>query len=617
MNTFKNRLKCNIIYFLSWIGYFFIARLLFLAYYYKKTSNIGFLESLQTFSNGLKLDSSFTGYLSAIPFLLFFLSVFIPKNLIKSALKIYTFAIVFIITFWFLVDVNMYKFWGNRLDSTILIHAKTPKIMLASVSGWQLFGGLSLWIILSLLFCFGFNKIINKITQNLAKGKLWELPVFLLIFGSLIIPIRGGFQTIPINQSNVYFSNKMFANHAAVNFAWNFSNTLVHKPEGKNDYKVYNNSTVKNILNSRIQPLKTAVQDSILNTSKPNVLLIIWESLSAKAVGALNGSFDATPNLGKLAKEGILFTNFYANGDRTDKGIPAILSGFYPQPKSSIIKMVTKSNKLPMLSSEMKKLGYYNSFYYGGDMNFGNMNTYIRNGNIDKIVSGDEFDKANWNSKWGAFDHIVFNRLQENINTQKQPFFTTLLTLTSHEPYELPKGYAFKFGKKGEQNKYLSSQAYTDEAIGNFITEAKKTTWWKNTLVIILPDHGHPLPKHKGDFNDPIRFKIPMLWLGGALHEKGKIVDNFGSQIDLSYTLLSLLNANTSDFIFGKNLFNTSEKQYAHYIFNNGFGIIDKNGTFVYDYTGKKTIVKKGKFSKLDSLGKAITQNAYQHFLDK
>ena len=109
-----------------------------------------------------------------------------------------------------------------------------------------------------------------------------------------------------------------------------------------------------------------------------------------------------------------------------------------------------------------------------------------------------------------------------------------------------------------------------------------------------------------------------MLWLGGALNKKGIEIDNIASQVDFSFTLLDLLNGNNSEFKFSKNLFNTSENQYAHYIFNKGFGTISKNGFYLFDYTGKKSIVQYGKdFSKLDSLGKAITQNSFQDFLDR
>ena len=441
--------------------------------------------------------------------------------------------------------------------------------------------------------------------------------VFLLITASLIIPIRGGLQTIPVNQSNVYFSNKMYANHASINYMWNFFNALTHKSDANNPYDFFDDTTAENTINKTRKQLLTKNTDSILNTTKPNVILIIWESLTAKVVGSLGGEPTVTKNLNKLSKEGILFTNFYANGDRTDKGIPAILSGYYPQPTKSIMKMPNKTRSIPMLPKEMRAIGYKTSFYYGGDLNFGNMNTYLRNAQISEIIDGSVFDKKDWNSKWGAFDDVFMNRFAKDLSKkQTEPFFKIALTSTSHEPFELNSTY--KFGQDSHDNLFRSAHAYTDKVIGHFINFAKKQDWYKNTLIVIMSDHGHRSPKHKGAYNSPKKFKIPMLWLGGALNKKGIEIDNIASQVDFSFTLLDLLNGNNSEFKFSKNLFNTSENQYAHYIFNKGFGTISKNGFYLFDYTGKKSIVQYGKdFSKLDSLGKAITQNSFQDFLDR
>lgn len=616
MNNLKKRFLFNITYYFIWVAYFLFARFLFLSFYFDKTNELGFSTAFKTFLYGIQLDFSFAAYLAAIPFLIILFSIWIPKKIIQYLIKGYTFPIIFIINLFMLVDIILYKSWGVRIDSTLLNYINTPKIMMASVSTVQLVGGIFIWILFSLVVVSVFNKVLNKISKHLNKGSFLEAPVFLLLIGSLIIPIRGGFANIPINQSNVYFSTKMFANHAAINFMWNFANTLTHKIDDKNPYVHYKTDIAKNIINKTQDELLTG-SDSILKTKKPNVILLIWESLSAKAVGALGGEPDVTSNLNRFAKEGVLFTNFYGNGDRTDKGIPAILSGYYPQPTTSIMKMPHKSKSLPMLTKEMKNLGYNTGFYYGGDSNFGNMITYLRNGDIDKIVDGKEFDKENWNSKWGAHDHIFLDRFLKDLSepTLKQPFFQIALTLTSHEPYEFPGTY--KFGKDSETNLYKSAQAYTDKAIGKFIDEAKKQPWWDNTLIVIMADHGHPLPVHKGYFNSPIRFKIPMVWVGGALKETGITVDNYSAQSDFAYTLTYLLGGNSKQFEFGKHIFNTSNNQYVHFVFNKGFGTVSNKGTFVYDYVSKKPIIQKGNYQTLDSLGKAISQDAYQDFLDR
>ena len=518
MKNFKNRLLFNISYFFLWIGYFIFARLFFLLFYFKQTQELSFFTALKTFVYGFQLDASFAGYLCLIPFLLIISSVFINPKKIGSIVKVYSYILLIVINLLLIIDASLYQSWGVRLDTTLLNYINTPEVMLASVSTFQMISGLIFWFIASYAFIKIFKKTIHKNSEKITKGNWIQAPVFLFATVFLIIPIRGGLQTIPINQSNVYFSSKMFANHAAINFIWNFSNALTHKANGKNPYVFFEEKIAKHIINENRHQLIEAATDSILNTAKPNVILIIWESLTAKVVGSLGGEPTVTKNLNKLSKEGILFTNFYANGDRTDKGIPAILSGYYPQPSVSIMKMPNKTRSLPMLPQKMNDLGYQTSFYYGGDLNFGNMNTYLRNAGITDFVDGDDFDKKDWNSKWGAHDHIFMKRFSDDLaKKQSTPFFKIALTLTSHEPYEILGDY--KFGKDTEENKFRSAHAYTDQVIGDFIEDAKKQPWYKNTLIVILSDHGHRSPEHQGAFNSPKKFKIPMLWLGGALNK--------------------------------------------------------------------------------------------------
>jgi len=617
MKNFKNILLFNISYFFLWVGYFIYARLFFLLFYFEKTKELGFSTILKTFLYGIRLDISFSVYLCIIPFLLIVCSLFISSKKIGNYIQWYSYFLLIFITLLLIIDAGLYEAWGVRLDTTLLAYIDTPEVMIASVSAYQMISGIFFWGITSYLFISIFKKTIHKRSAKLTAVNWLQTPFLLLMIAALIIPIRGGLQEIPVNQSNVYFSNKMFANHAAVNFIWNFSNTLTHKTSDKNIYRFFGDETAKTIINKTKDSLLLSSTDTILNTKQPNVILIIWESLTAKVVGSLNGEPNVTVNLNRLSKEGILFTNFYGNGDRTDKGIPAILSGYYPPPMKRIMRMPNKTRSLPMLPIQMKALGYKTSFYYGGDLNFGNMNTYLRNAEITEIIDGSEFDKKDWNSKWGAFDDVFMKRFTDDfITKQTTPFFKIALTSTSHEPYELNDTY--KFGQDSEANLFRSSHAYTDKVIGKFIDFAKKQDWYKNTLIVIMADHGHSFPKHEGAYFSPKKFQIPMLWLGGALHKKGIEIDNITSQVDFSYTLLDLLGGDNSEFKFSKNLFNTSKNQYAHYTFNKGFGTLSKNGLYLFDYVSKKPILKYGTaVNKLDSLGKALTQDSYQDFLER
>jgi len=616
MKTLLNRALFNLKYFLFWIVFFFVARAIFLIYYFGKTVKLDSITILKTFLYGVQLDASFTAYLSILPFFLIISSIFIKKKRVLQAIKFYTYFAIISISLLLFIDTGLYAAWGIRLDASLLDYLNTPELMVSSASKSQLFVGGFLWFLMSILFCYVYKKLNITFKKNVTKGQLYEIIVGVFLIGLLIIPIRGGFQTIPINQSNVYFSENMFANHASLNHVWNFGHTISQKANTSNPYKAFTDKDAENFIYKTKNELLESNYDSILTTQKPNVILIIWESLSAKVVGSLGGEKEVTPNLNRLSEEGILFTNFYANGDRTDKGIPAILSGYYPQPTRKIIKVPSKARSLPMLPKEMNKLGYTSSFYYGGDLNFGNMNTYLLNADITNFVDGSYFDSKDWNSKWGAYDDIFMKKFAEDLTKkQREPFFKIALTLSSHEPFEIKGKYMF--GKNNADNLYRSSHYYTDKVIGDFIAFAKKQPWYKNTLIVIMADHGHSSPKHEGLYFAPIKFQIPMLWLGGAVNKKIKKVDEISSQVDFSYTLLDLLNGDKSKFVFGKNLFNKSDNQFAYYSYNKGFGLLNKNGVYIYDYIKNEGIYNKGIFKNLDTLGKAITQNAYKDYLNR
>jgi len=616
MKTLVNRAAFNLKYFFFWIAYFVFARLIFLLYYFDKTQELSFLTISKTVVYGLRLDASFSAYISLLTFLLILLSIFISNKPILKIIKIYTYFVIVCCTLLLFIDAGLYKAWGIRLDATLLDYLNTPELMVSSASKSQLvFGGL-FWFITSILFIKFYKKLHENFLSSITIGHFSEVLISLFLVAFLILPIRGGLQTIPINQSNVYFSKNMFANHAALNYMWNFTNTISHKADLDNPYQIFEPKVANNIIQKTNNKLLNSNYDSILTTKKPNVILIIWESLSAKVVGSLGGEKGVTPNLNRLSKEGILFTNFYSNGDRTDKGIPAILSGYYPQPVRKIMKLPSKTRSLPMLPFEMNKLGYETSFYYGGDLNFGNMNTYLLNAGITNFVDGSYFDSKDWNSKWGAFDDVFMKKFADDLaNQPKVPFFKIALTLSSHEPYEIKGEY--KFGEKGTDNLYRSAHFYTDKVIGDFLEFAKKQDWYQNTVIVIMSDHGHSSPKHEGEFFAPIKFQIPMLWLGGAVNKNVKEVDAISSQVDFSYTLLDLLGGDNSKFVFGKNLFNTSDNQYAYYSYNKGFGVVSEKGNYLFDYIKNESISASGTYQHLDSLGKAITQNAYDDYLNR
>lgn len=610
-------MRLNVFYFLFWLLYFFVARFIFLLYNFTPSSALEPLELLNTFFFGCRLDLSFAAYICAIPFLTFSFALWISKTGYFYFLKIYSLLTVVCLSFLLVVDLGLYEAWGIRLDASLLTYINTPKEMLASVSNPELATAVCFFIAFSVFSVRLLFSLIGRFKKRTYSLYWWQVPVQLFFTAFLVLIMRGGLQTTPLNQSNVYFSNTMFANHAALNYAWNFTHSLADESYNKKNPFIHTNQC-------RADKLFRSFRDknrfnnshlSVLNNKTPNILIIMWESLTSKVVEPLGGLAGVTENFNILCEEGLLFTNFYANGSRSDKGLVSILSGYYPQPHKSILKNPSKSRSLPVISKSLKLAGYHNSFFYGGDLNFGNMNTYLRGANFDEIIDGQNFSSKNWNSKWGVHDHIVFEKLLSKISDYPAPFFATLFTLSSHEPFEFPGKN--KFGADTKTDKFLSSLAYTDSALGQFIAMAKTKDWWDNSLVVILADHGHPLPMESGFLNQPSRFHIPMLWLGGALSKTG-YNNSFSTQTDFAYTLLELLNLPSSDYEWGKDLFSVSSDNFSHYSFNMGFGILNEHNVSIFDYTAGEFLPTDGFSSPIfDSLGKSITQITYEDYLGR
>jgi phosphoglycerol transferase MdoB-like AlkP superfamily enzyme len=347
----------------------------------------------------------------------------------------------------------------------------------------------------------------------------------------------------------------------------------------------------------------------VLNQVKPNILLIVLEGFTTKIIEPLGGLPSVTPNLNQLCREGILFDNFYASGDRTDKGIISILSGYPAQPKTSIIKYPNKTQSLPSLPKALTAQGYHTSFVYGGDIGFANMESYLNIVGFSHITEDDDFDISLNVSKWGVHDEFVFARFLQEADTAQAPFFKTMLSLSSHEPFDVPSGLP---EKKDEESLFLNSCTYTDKWLGQFITEAKQKSWWKNTLVIITADHGHRSPGSSPN-HVPERFKIPMLWLGGAIDNPQQI-HSTGNQTDLANTLLAQVGIAQQEFNFSKDLLSSVNQSFTVYSFNNGFGYLTPETHFVYDFDLKNYVVQSNALEKDFTRGLSYMQQLFKDY---
>jgi len=557
--------------------FFFIFRLVFFFYHHALFGDFPIADLAMATWHGLYMDLSMTSYLLIPPMVFWSLGYWIKPTLWMKIFSTYHLLLVLFLGFILTVDLEIFNNWGHRLDAAVLPYLQYPKEAIASSFSSPiriLFTIFGLGFIIPMMIWVGFNKpIIRGLRSDPSPGFLFGL----VLVAILIIPIRGGFQLAPINQSSVHFSSNRSLNMAAENPLWVLFQSILESGKAeslKAEYVKFKDAACDSLFN-QLHPVDIEKTPFLVLPPKPNVVIIIWESLTAKVVGSFGGSFPCTPNFDKISNQGIKFTNFYASGDRSDKGLASILSSVPAVGKMSIMSQPTLVAKLPFLPKILKNEGYKTTFIYGGELEFANMKNYMLEAGFDKLIGKKDFNSENYNSKWGAHDQVVLNRQLELAETEKEPFFHTLFTLSSHEPFEVPGETINE--KEPTDSLFCRAHRYTDKCIGDWFTKAQKSAWWKNTIVIFVADHGHALPNQSQD-NDPLKFRIPMVWTGGLLQDtKIDEVSKAGSQPDIAATLLAQLNINASKFTFSCNLFDTTKTGFAYFAFRNGNVFLSQN----------------------------------------
>ena len=605
-------------YYLYWLVYFLFIKVVFLLYHWEIASELPGKLIFGIFRYGLRLDLSFSAYLTAIPFFVVALTALVPyKRWLPSFLLLFNSLAVFVVTFLCTADLELFRVWGFRLDASPLNYLNTPGEMMASIGSSPIWLLVVLNVLINVFFSFLYRAQLHRLTKAFRPLRpQWALPL-LAITALLFIPIRGGLQEIPLNQSSAYFSRSHFANQAGINVPWNFFHALGKwQSREENPYQFLAPALADSLVQTLYpDSLPPALQ--VLNTPKPNIILIIWESFTAKIAEPLGGIPGVTPNFTRLSKEGLLFEHVYASGDRTDKGLVALLSGYPAQPITTIIKSPQKSKKLPQLSISLAQEGYHTAFYYGGELGFANLRSYLSFGDWHAVTGVEAYEKADLNSKWGAHDEVVMRKVLHELDTFQQPFLASVLTLSSHEPFDLPANSRSHFPGQHIDNRFMSSHYYADSVIGAFVDAAKQKPWWDNTLIIIVADHGHPDPNLSQVF-EPKKFRIPMLWLGGALEAKGLVWPRTLSQTDLAATLLHQLGVSASDFPWSKNALSPAAPAFAPYFFKDGVGFMTDSSYTTWDNVGRMVIEKSENAGETELLhAKGYLQKVFGDYLEK
>ncbi len=570
---------------------------------------------------GIRLDLSAAAYCMLFPFLLILASLFIKGEIFNAINTWYHRILIFIINIICVSNIVIYKYWHTLLNKRALDFLYDPAEIFASLTTFQIVSLVIVYCILFIVFTWLFGKVAGKFDRDKNKSILRQSAGVLISFCLTFYFLRGGLQLIPINESSCYFSEKPEENHAAINPSWFIVRNLqLASRAGENPFLFYDDAIAEQKFTGMFQTSPdTGV--NLFSIRNPNIVFLILESHTVDVIEALGGDSANSPQLDNIIRnDGFTFANCYASGFRTDQMLPSLFSGFPAQPSNSISRNDDKTGKLPHLPQLLKSKGYHTSFYYGGEMGFANMKSFLINSGVTKLTDQSAFSSDQLNSKWGAHDEYTLNYFLNDLNKMQQPFFASLLTLTLHEPFEIPANP--KFEGNSENIKFKNAAFYADSCIGVFFERAKKQPWYANTIICLVADHGHQLPRQRPIF-DPYIHKIPLIITGGSLKNeyRGKQHNRTMAQNDLPRIILEQLGYSADEFKFSKNTLNKNTQAFAYLCFDDGFTWVTDSCSVHYSRVDNKAQVVSGCNTANQSAintenGKAFLQVLYQAFLD-
>ena len=604
----RRKLAFPIAVFAATVVMMAVQKPVFMAYYAVEAAGAGIRGWIDVLWHGLTLDMTVAGYVTALPILVTLLSLWLrlPGKVWRGVLTTWFVLVAVTTAVIFAVDVALYEHWGFRIDSTVLIYLADPEEAMASVDFWlgvrqtllaAAYAAGMIWVYRRILGVFDGRSVGWRVAS------LGSLAVVMLA-GFDFLAIRGGTGASVANVSKVYFSPTQCLNHAATNPVFSFLASLGDRVDYADEYPFFDEA----VRAAKFDALRgngpaAGPTEPVLNTARPNVVIVILESFARTVMDAEVGGEPVMPYMQRLKGEGIWFENFFANSFRTDRGEVAILSGFPAQTRMSIMKLPAKSRNLPSIARSLAGEGYATSFAYGGDLNFTNQSSYMYATGWQELIWQKDLRFDAPAADWGYDDALMCDWFADRVialSDAGKPFLAGLLTLSSHTPFDVPYS---KF-----DDKVLNAMAFSDECVGKMIDRLKASPAWKDLLVVLVADHGYPYPRTL-TYNEPLRHRIPMIWTGGAV-ARPRVVEDYAAQIDIAATLLAQLGVAHDDFDYSKDIFApTPPRKFAYYTFNDGFGVVDASGEAVWDATAGRAVTATN--PELLDVGRTMLQTTY------
>jgi len=586
-------------FFVQWLGVLaflyalqLLARLVFLGL-------LGHLSLwLETCIEGWKMDLSMVGYWSI---LLGMVALLPPSRWSKWVWGLSWFFVLEVTLMTAVSDASFWVLWGTRFNAQTLYFLQFPAECIASLSVFQLLGALTLTLILVWLSLL----VSSRLFPQQENSKLRLLALVLIGF----VAARGGLGTTPLQASACLYSPDALRNVAASNSSWNLFFVLTQQ-QYKPDLSLWRGETENHAYWSAES---TSESLKLSSNQNPHVLLFIMESFSAELSAAFSSGKgliqdkSEMPFLDSLARFSLSFSRTYAAGDRTDKGLAAILAGYPGQVWQSLLNEPERFSRYKGLAQSFADKGYATSFWYGGDGEFSNTTAFARA--MGHKVCRDEksINSSYQRDKWGLTDRDVLMELELFLDTHhNSPQFLTWLSLSSHEPYRVAEQDSeYQFGWS-EMQRYRSAIRYSDQALRNFWMRNAEKDWFKESLIVVIADHGRDIETGYTYVGQEAFFHIPWLISGPALHAdwRSSQITSICSQTDVGNTLLSGLWGKTSLLPYSRNALSKHHPHCAAWHTERRLGWIDSSGFM----ESQIDLAPSDKFNRLRALENQLWQ---------
>ncbi|HFQ5342510.1 TPA: LTA synthase family protein [Vibrio vulnificus] len=569
---------------------------------------------------GLRVDIATLCWLFILPCLL---AAILPVDgmvgkIWRAVLRVWLVAGLWIMVYMELATppfIMEYDLRPNRLFVEYLIYPKEVFSMLWQGYKIELFIGLvgsiaTLW--LGWIFS-------GKVTENVRQINWQWRPVLAIAVVLLgVLGARSSLGHRPLNPAMVAFSSDPLVNDLVLNSSYSVFFAINNMKSERSADKFYGQMSQDKII--ELVKASSAKHDFVqgslptLNVNnatyqgKPkNLVILLQESLGARFVGGLGG-LPLTPNLDKLLEEGWNFTQMYATGTRSVRGIEAITTGFPPSPSRAVVKLSKSQTGFFTIADLLKKQGYHTQFIYGGEAHFDNMKSFFLGNGFEQIVDEPQYQNPEFTGSWGVSDEDLYNKADEEftrLNKEGKPFFSLVFTSSNHSPFEYPAGKIEPY--ESEFNTRNNTVKYSDYALGTFFDKAKQSDYWENTIFIVIADHD---ARVFGSQLVPVdRFHIPAVILGKGIEPRKD--DRLANNIDMPPTLLSLIGIDATSPMIGRDLTKplAREDERAMMQFDKNYGYLTRDSLVVFS-PGEKVSSYHYNFEDKSLTPKEVSQEA-------